>query len=347
MTFMTAPLRVLMLTTAWPREGQPQTTHFVKRQVDYLRDAGVDVDVFVLRGGRRARNYLRAWREVRGRLAANPYDVVHAQFGQSGLLALPSPLPLVVTLRGSDILGIVGPGGRKLRLGRVLQALTRFVCRCADAVIVVSAHMQAELPADVAATVLPSGLDFELFRPMERDEARRHLGLPLDRHYVLFAGDPAQPRKRHHIAAESIRLASLEMSMEMLVAWGVPHTDMPYYMNACDAMVFTSMQEGSPNVVKEALACDLPVVSVEVGDVTERLAGIEGCEVTVDDSPATVAAALVRVLRRGGRVAGRETVLPLDERACTQRLIAIYRSLLHRAPAAHRARTLLPETTDA
>lgn len=344
---MTTALRVLMLTTAWPRPGRPQTTHFVKRQVDYLRDAGVDVEVFVLRGERRARNYLRAWREVRARLASNQYDLVHAQFGQSGLLALPSPLPMVVTVRGSDILGIVGPGGRMLVIGRVLQALTRLVCRCADAVVVVSAHMKPYLPAGVAATVLPSGLDFDLFRPVPRDEARRHLGLPLDRRYVLFAGDPALPRKRHHIAAEAVRLANLEEPVELLVAWGVPHTEMPYYVNACDAMVFTSMQEGSPNVVKEALACNLPVVSVDVGDVVERLQGIEGCEVTTSDEPATIAEALVRVLRRGGRVAGRETVLALDERACTQRLIGIYRSLLVGATVASRASALVPEMTDA
>ena len=345
---MTAPLRVLMLTAAWPRPGQPQTTHFVKRQVDYLRDAGVDVDVYVLRGERRARNYLRAWREVRGRLATGSYDLVHAQFGQSGLLALPSPLPLIVTLRGSDILGIVGPGGRKLRLGRVLQAITRLVCRCADAVVVVSAHMKPYLPAGVSATVLPSGLDFELFRPIPRDEARRYLGLPLDRRYVLFAGDPAQPRKRHHIAAEAVRLAGLVDPVEMLVAWGVSHREMPYYVNACDAMVFTSMQEGSPNVVKEALACNLPVVSVDVGDVAERLQGIDGCEVTTSDDPAAIADALVRVLRRGGRVAGRETVLGLDEHACTQRLIGIYRSIVGTVSVARRpAAALLPEMTDA
>lgn len=340
------PLRVLMLTTAWPRPGQPQTTHFVKRQVDYLRDAGVDVDVYVLRGGRRARNYLRAWREVRARLASHEYDLVHAQFGQSGLLALGSRLPMVVTLRGSDILGIVGPGGRKLWLGRVLQSLTRLVCRYADAVVVVSSHMKSYLPSGVSATVLPSGLDFTLFRPMSRDEARRHLGLAADRRYVLFAGNPQQPRKRYHIADEAVSLAGVALPMEMLVAWGVPHTEMPYYMNACDAMVFTSMQEGSPNVVKEALACNLPVVSVDVGDVAERLGGIEGCEVTAREWPAAVAESLLRVLRRGGRVEGRESVLALDERTCTQRLIGIYRSLVGNQTVTRRTPVLVTGPAD-
>jgi teichuronic acid biosynthesis glycosyltransferase TuaC len=326
-------IRVLMITCAWPQPGRPGTTHFIKRQASFLVAAGVDVDVLHFRGARRPWNYVRAWLRARRALATSRYDLVHAQFGQSGLIAVPTRLPLVVTLRGSDILGIVGPGGRRLRIGRILQAATSLACRAADAVVVVSDHMTSYLPRGVKATVLPSGLDFELFRPLPRDEARRRLGLAADRSYVLFAGNPAHPRKRHHIAARAVELAARDHPAELLVAWGVPHDEMPYYMSACDAMVFTSMQEGSPNVVKEALACDLPVVSVAIADVAERLRGIEGCEVTADDRPETVAAALVRVLRRGGRIRGRETVLPLDERACTQRLIGIYRSLLDRERA--------------
>jgi teichuronic acid biosynthesis glycosyltransferase TuaC len=330
----TEPIRVLMVTCAWPQPGQPRTTHFIKRQADFLSAAGVHVDVLHFRGQRRPWNYVRAWLRARRALATQRYDVVHAQFGQSGLVALPTRRPVVVTLRGSDILGIVGPGGRRLRIGRLLQAATRFVCRHADSVVVVSEHMKEYLPREVRASVLPSGLDFELFRPLPRLEARRRLGLDPERTYVLFAGNPEHPRKRHHIAARATELAAREHPMELLVAWGVPHDEMPYYMNACDAMVFTSMQEGSPNVVKEALACNLPVVSVAIGDVEERLHGIDGCEVAADDHPETVAAALVRVIRRGRPVDGRSTVLHLDERACTQRLIAIYQSLIGRRPAA-------------
>jgi glycosyltransferase involved in cell wall biosynthesis len=120
------------------------------------------------------------------------------------------------------------------------------------------------------------------------------------------------------------------MPAELIVAWGVPHSDIPAYMNAADALVFTSMQEGSPNVVKEALACGLPVVSVDVGDVAERLDGMEGCQLCPDERPETIAAGLERVLKAGRRLAVTATVTALDEHLQTARLIELYREVLQR-----------------
>jgi len=325
---MRQPIRVLMVTSDWPTPGQPRTTYFIKRQAEFLQAAGVLVDVFHFRGRRNPWNYLSAWWRLRRRLARNHYDLVHAQFGQSGLLAYPKRVPLVVTFRGSDLLGEIGKGGRYTLVGRLMQRLSRAVARRADAVIVVSEHMKAQLPPRVLAHVIPSGLDFELFRPIPHDDARRHLGLPLDRPLVLFAGSPNWPRKRYALARQAVDLLGRTLPADLVVAWGAPHEDIPYYMSACDVMVFTSLQEGSPNVVKEALACDLPVVSVRVGDVPARLRGVAGCELCADERPETIAAALERVLRRGSRAAGRAAVRELDERLLTQRVIAIYRSLM-------------------
>ena len=144
---------------------------------------------------------------------------------------------------------------------------------------------------------------------------------------MLFAGSPDWPRKRYALARQAMDLLVKTLPAELIVAWGAPHSDIPYYMNACDALVFTSMQEGSPNVVKEALACNLPVVSVPVGDVPTRLAGVAGCQLCSDDRPETIAEALADVLHRNDRAAGREAVGSLDERALTERVIDIYRSV--------------------
>lgn len=319
------PLRVLMVTSDYPVDGKPRTTHFIKRQAEFLRAAGVDVEVFPFDGSKRFLNYVRAWRKLQRHLRSRRYDLIHAQFGQSGILTFPKRLPLVVTLRGSDILGIVDDAsGRYTRKGRILQALSRLVARRADAVILVSNHMRAVVGRTDSVHVIPSGLDLELFRPLPRQEARERLGLSPIKRLVLFVGRPNQARKRYELARKAVDVLNDTLPAELVVAWKVQHADVPYYMAACDVMVFTSMQEGSPNVVKEALACNLPVVSVPVGDVETRLAGIEGCEVCHDESPEAIAAALERALRRGGRINGRATVEHLDETLLTQKVIAIY-----------------------
>src|SRR5262249_1557511 len=98
----------------------------------------------------------------------------------------------------------------------------------------------------------------------------------------------------------AVEILNERLPARLIIAWGVPHAEIPVYMGACDVFVFTSSQEGSPDIVKEALACDLPVISVAVGDVRQRLQGVEGCEVCADERPETIAAALERALRRGG-----------------------------------------------
>ena len=334
---MEAPIRVLMITSEWPAPGQPRTTYFIKRQAEFLTAAGVDVTVFQFRGAKRPDYYLRAWLRLRRQLSRQRFDLVHAQFGQSGLLALPKGLPLVVTFRGSDLLGIVGKNGKYTWAGRIGKWASRLVAKAADAVIVVSEHMKASLPRGVRAQVLPSGLDFSVFRPIPRAEARARLRLPLDRKLVLFAGNPETARKRFALARATVEtLAAGQPAhsppVELLVAWGAPHEDMPLYMGAADALLFTSMQEGSPNVVKEALACNLPVVSVPVGDVPERLRGVSNCALVADEYPEALALALGRVLAADCRSDGRKHVRELNEEHITQQVIDLYRSVVGRAP---------------
>ena len=325
-------LRVLMITSEWPTDSR-HTAHFIARQVRFLRAAGVDVDVFQFRGSKRPLRYLAAWARLRIRMWLQRYDLIHAQFGQSGVLAFPTRLPLVVTFRGSDVFGIIGRDGRPTWAGRLLQWLSRRVARRADAPILVSEHLKEHLPHAGRMHIVPSGLDLALFRCIPRDEARRHLGWPTGGRRVLFVGDPADPRKRYDLARQAVDLLNRTMPADLVIGWRVPHDEMPFYMSACDALVFTSRQEGSPNAVKEALACDLPVVSVAVADVPLRLQGIPGCEVCANEAPETIAAALERTLRRDERLQqrGRQAACQLDERLLTERVIDIYRLALARS----------------
>jgi teichuronic acid biosynthesis glycosyltransferase TuaC len=334
-------IRVLMITTDWP-PAPDATTHFIKRQAEFLQAAGVAVEVFAFIGRKNPVRYLWNWTRVRRRVATGRFDLIHAQFGQSGLLALPKTLPLIVTFRGSDLLGIISDvTGRRTLAGMVSRWTSRLVARNADAVVVVSEHMKQFLPPGASASVIPSGLDLELFRPIPKAEARRRLGLPEHRNLVVFAGRPSQARKRYGLAKQAVEVLNRSLPADLHVVWGVPHEEVPLHMSAGDVLVFTSLQEGSPNVVKEALACNLPVVSVRVGDVPERLQGVSPCEVCDDERPETLAGALERVLRRKERSNGRDAVLSLDEHVLTAKVIGLYRSVLQpRASVATRQQEL-------
>jgi glycosyltransferase involved in cell wall biosynthesis len=331
-------MRVFMVTCEWPDENSPHHVPFIVRQVDFLRRAGVVIDVFSFRGARNPINYLHAWRAARRRLRSGTYDLIHAQWGQSAPTVLPTRLPLVVTFRGGEGEGIVGDDGTYTLSGEILRLVSSYVARRADELVVVSAHMREYLP-NRRTHVIPSGLDFSRWPLIPKEEARRQLGLAQDKRLVLFAGNPEEARKRYQLAAEVVAKLPADVAAELVVAWRVPHERVPLYMNACDALLFVSMYEGSPNVVKEALACNLPVVSVVVGDVEERLRGVAGCAVCDTSDPDRLASALADVLRRGGRTEGRTAVQQLNEELLAQRMIEIYRLAIDGRASRQSART--------
>jgi teichuronic acid biosynthesis glycosyltransferase TuaC len=316
-----------MITSEWPTPDNPYLVPFVVRQVKYLRLAGIDLHLLPFRGGKNPVNYARAWKQAQHLLKVNNFDLVHAQWGQSGLLALPKRVPLVVTFRGDDLEGIVGAGGKKTGYGLILKTVSRMVARAANQIILVSESLSVPVKSR-PIHVIPSGLDLKLFYPADKTLARKKLGLHQERRYVLFAGAATNPRKRVWLAEQAVDLLKSEMDVELLTATNILHDQVPDYMNASDVMVLVSMHEGSPNVVKEALACNLPVVSTDVGDVRQRIGHIPGCVVLEHDDPNTIANALRTVLQRGERIDGRSTVLNLDENIMTKKVINVYQQAL-------------------
>lgn len=339
---MDKPLRVFMITSEWPTPDKPHQVPFIVQQVNFLRKAGVDLHLFPFRGGKQPARYARAWRAAQQEILRGEYDLVHAQWGQSALLALPKRLPLVITFRGDDLKGIIGQNGRPSAYGVVLKNLSKLMARVADQVIVVSEALAKELPSR-PYEVIPSGLDLDLFRPTPIEEARQKLGLRPDKHYVLFAGAAGNPRKRFSLAAEAVRLLEQDMDVELLVASQVTHDQVPVFMNAADTLLLTSIHEGSPNVVKEALACNLPVVSSDVGDVRQRIGSIPGCVIVEDVQPEAVASALRSVLARGKRIDGRQTVLDLDENRLAEKVIAVYKNAVQKSGLRSTRKRMEPE----
>lgn len=317
-------MRVLVVTSEWPSAELPVSGPWIVVQVDALRAAGVDVDVLPFRGARRPSNYLRARSRVRQALRTGVYDLVHAHFGQSGLLVVPSPLPFVVTFHGSDLEGIVGRSGRYTALGWFLRQLSRVVARAADAVIVVAPQLGERLPSRVTYEVMPMGVDTTTFAPGDRHRARAALGLPPESRSVLFCGDPAVARKRFALAQSAVEILGDRLDARLITVTGVPPDVVRTYMVACDALLVTAMHEGSPVMVKEALVCNLPVAAVDVGDVGSLLNGIDGCEIAASEDPRDLANALERVLSRQGSFDGRSAVERFGSDRLAADLIALY-----------------------
>lgn len=322
-------VRVLAVTSEWATPAHPAGGAFVARQIEWVRRAGVDVDVEAFSGARNPLNYLAVRQRVHKRLRTGRYNVVHAHFGQAGVAAGRVPAPLVVSFYGSDLEGILGPRGRYTLRGKVLARLGRRIARRADAVIVVAESLARLLPRDVRYTVVPTAVDLEVFRPGSRDDARRALGLPLDRKVVLFAGRPEVPVKRFELARRVVELVGSDA--ELLTISDLAPSGVAAYMQASDVLLLTSLHEGAPTVVKEAIACRLPVVSVDVGDVRTTLGDLPGSVVDTDAPPA-LADAITTVLAQP-RSLDRAIPDGLDQAVQSARVVEIYEGLLRRGSA--------------
>lgn len=327
---MVSHLRLWVITSEWPTPSNGVSGIHVAQQVKYLREHGLVVDVFAFRGCANPFRYARAVWRSRTQHKTKEYDVIHAHHGQSGIVALcQGKRPVVVTFHGSDIQGIRRLNGRQTVRGYLLAKLSWLVAKSADEVIVVSQNLLHYLPAR-SCQVIPAGVNMDVFFPHSQSQAREMLGLPGDQPLVLFVGSPDNPIKRYDLARQVMASARPSLHARLLVASNIPQSQVALYMNACDALLLTSLHEGSPNAVKEALACNLPVVAVDVGDVRQRIGPVAGCVVCDDDRPKTIGVALERVLEQRERVNGRAAVQDLDERLLTQKVIAVYERALAR-----------------
>jgi glycosyltransferase involved in cell wall biosynthesis len=325
-------MKVLIVTTEWSRyDGDIAGIHVV-HQIRQLEQAGIKVDVFPFQGRKNPFNYFQAIHEFK-HLDLRQYDIIHAHHGQAGIVALSQQYrPVAVTFHGSDLQGIRDWHGRITLQGYLLRYSSRWAANRANAVILVSQHLARFLPKQIVYQVIPAGIDLDRFRPLSMSEARRIIDLPLETRLILFIGNPDRTEKRYWLAQKSVEILARGMDVRLVLANNVPNYQMPLYMNACDVLVVTSSTEGSPNIVKEALACDLPIVSTDVGDVRQRIGNVDGCLVCKDDNPNTIASALNQILDRPGRINGRNTVLDLDERCLARQVIAVYEKLLLNRP---------------
>ena len=319
-------MKVLLITTEWQSQELPYNAAFLHQEVGALKKRGIEVDVFHFVAKKSLSNYLAAWVKLRKLLRRENYDLIHAHWGQSAILALPKKIPLVVTHRGGDLEGIVDENGKITLQGRLLRFISQFVGLLADKVIIVSGSLAKYLWVK-EYIVLPVCLDTELFKPMDKRACRERLGLDNKAKIILFPSDPSRVEKRFWLAEEACKQCSIPN--ELLVLQNIPHDQMPLYMNAANALIITSKYEGSPTVVFEALACNLPIVSVDVGDVKSRISVFEGCVVCENDEPESVSKGIDYVLHRDERLESSTQMQEFNAEKFANEMINIYKEVLN------------------
>ena len=324
-------MRVLVVTNMWPREDRPAYGSFVRAQVDALRALGLDMQVHVIAGDRGAGAYAGDIPVLRREVRRRRPDLVHAHYGLSGWMAAWQPAPLVVSFCGDDLLGTPAPGGGLTPRSRLAVGMSRWAATRSAAIICKSAGLAAALPRERdrrRAHVIPNGVDPARFHPGDRAASRDRLGLDHGEELVLFPHDPRQALQKRFALAEAA-MAELRLrrpGARLLQVSGVPPGRMPDYYRAADCLLLTSRSEGSPNVVKEALACGLPVVSVDVGDVRRWVERASGGLIAADE-PRELAGALDVVLSSGDPVDPAPLLAELDQAVVAARVAEVYASV--------------------
>ncbi|MBN2174679.1 MAG: glycosyltransferase, partial [Bacteroidales bacterium] len=280
---------------------------------------GLQVSYFTIKG-KGFTGYLKNIFLLRKYLKLNKVDLIHAHYSLSAIVAtLSTSLPVVCSLMGSDI-------QVKGFLKKIILFFSRYRWK---ATIVKSTRMKRSIGIN-HAHVVPNGIDLNNMRIIDKIIAQDKTGFESLKKNILFLANPNRYEKNFKLAQESINLLNKlnNENVELHIVYDIEHDLVPYYLNASDVLLLTSLWEGSPNVIKEAMACNLPIVSTDVGDVSDIIEKTQGCYIT-DFDALDIADKLEKALAFGKRTNGRQNIAYLDDNIIAKKLIDIYNQVLH------------------
>ena len=289
---------------------------FITEQAEALKWQGCEIDFFGLQG-KGWRGYVENLPKLKQEINVFRPDVVHAHYGLSGLFAnLQRKVPVVTTYHGSDI-----NDKKVLPFSKAAMYLSSWNIYVSQKILDIAKPKRR-------FSLLPCGIDLSELQLTEKSEARMKMGLDAEKKYILFAGAFDNMVKNAPLAKETVALLN-DVNVELLELKGYRREDVTLLMCASDVFFMTSFTEGSPQVVKEAMACGCPIVSVDVGDVKERTDGVEGCFVAQGRKPDELARLIKDAMRFKGKTQSRKRLLAdcLDNRQVTGKLINIYKTV--------------------
>jgi glycosyltransferase involved in cell wall biosynthesis len=310
-------MRVLVVCSGNSGKVSP----FILEQAEALMGLGVEIDFFLI-NKKGILGYLHERKKLLFKIYQFSPDLIHSHYGLSGLFScLQQNVPVISTYHGSDI------NNRGVFLFSLISILLSKKNIFVSERIYLKAFTFYKLIGfkrffTKKSIIIPCGVDLELFCSIEKNDARLKLGLDIEKKYVLFAGSFDNRVKNAPLARNVIELLN---NVELLELKFYTRLQVVYLLNAVDCLLMTSLSEGSPQIVKEALSCGCPIVSVDVGDVKELILGLEECAVCSYE-PKEISIKLNSILRNGIRINGRDLLerREMGLRQVAQRIIKLY-----------------------
>ena len=286
---------------------------FILDQTESLKTKGIEVDFFTI-SRKGLFGYLKSREGLLQKIKEFHPDVIHAHYGLSGLLAnLQRRVPVVTTYHGSDI-----NNPKILYFSKIAIFLSKFN-------IFVSQKNIDTAKSKRNYTLIPCGVDTELFKPLDKAECREKLGFKSNEKLVLFSSGFDNQVKNPALAKAAVKLLP---DVKLLELKSYTREQVCQLMNAVDTVLMTSFTEGSPQFIKEAMAVNCPIVSVDVGDVKEVIGDVEDCFVC-SRSEKEIADVLKKIFDANKRTLGRGKILEFDNKLVAEKIIEVYKKIFN------------------
>ncbi len=288
---------------------------FITEQVSAIKNEGINIQYFFIEG-EGVKSYFYGYAGFKKAIHNFKPDLIHAHYGLSGLFAnFQKQTPVITTFHGSDI------------NQRVIYPFSYVASRLSKYNIFVSEALAEKANVSNNYSVQACGINFKLFYPLDKNETRRKLAWNVNQKYILFAGSFDDKVKNVALAKASI--AKVGKNINLIELKGVSRIDVNLMLNACDIALMTSINEGSPQFIKEAMACNCPIISTNVGDVSNLINTTEGCYIC-SSKPDDIRKKIDLIFDRNiERTNGRENVTSFDNTIIAKKIVEIYKSILN------------------
>jgi len=289
----------------------------VRSQGESLQKAGMEIFYFTIKG-RGFAGYVKSIFSLHNEIRKVKPDIIHPHYSLCCIVAtFATGKPIVASLMGSDVMA-----------DRLMIQTLRFLSKyCWKATIVKSKSMKKQISLN-HVHIIPNGVDLSFFKPLDQAECKKRVGFDPLKKQILFMADPSRYEKNYTSALAACQLLQeiFRDTIELKVVHGVAHQEVVYYINAADVVLLTSRWEGSPNIIKESMACNVPIVSTNVGDVEEVIRSTRGCFLAGSSSE-DIAEKLKSAIEFEGRTTGRSDISYLDSKLIAGNIISIYESV--------------------